>query len=59
MSVKIKSVKLMSVNNKVRKNIAQFQYRFSVISGLRLVDKCLKMTVYIIGHNYPASVEGE
>ena len=46
MSVKIKSVKLMSVNNKVRKNIGQFQYKFFAIRGLRFVDDCLKMTVY-------------
>ena len=40
----------MSVNNKVRKNIGQFrfQFRFSVISGHRMVDNCLKMTVYHI-----------
>ena len=45
MSVKIiKSVKLMSVNDKALKNIGQFQ--FSGISDLRLVDNCLKMTAY-------------
>ena len=42
-SVKIKSVKLMSVNDKVRNNIGQFQCGFSGISDLRSVD-CLKMT---------------
>ena len=43
MSVKIKSVKLMSVINKVRKNIGQFQYGFSGISDQyhRLVGNCL------------------
>ena len=46
MSVKIKSVKLMSVNNKVRRNIDQFSADFSDISDLRLVDNCLKMTAY-------------
>ena len=44
MSVKIKSVKLMSVNNKVRKNIGQIQLAFSGISDLRLVNNCLKTT---------------
>ena len=44
--VREKSVKLMSVNNKVQKNISQFQHRFSVVSGLRLVNNSLKMTVY-------------
>ena len=44
--VREKSVKLMSVNNKVQKNIGQFQHRFSVVSGLRLVNNSLKMTVY-------------
>ena len=47
MSMKTKSVKLMSVNNKVRKNIGQFQHGFSGISDLRLVEDCLKMTAYI------------
>ena len=46
MSVKIKSVKLMSVNNEVRQNIVQFQYRFFGISDLRLFENCLKMTAY-------------
>ena len=41
--MKIKSVKLMSVNDKVRNNIGQFQCGFSGISDLRSVD-CLKMT---------------
>ena len=46
MSVKIKSVKLMSVINKSGKNIVQFQYRFFGISDLRLFKNCLKMTAY-------------
>ena len=46
MSVKIKSVKLMSVNNKVRKILINFNADFSDISDLRLVDNCLKMTAY-------------
>ena len=45
MSVKIKSVKLMSVNNKVRKNIGP---DFSGISDFRSVDNCLKMTAYVV-----------
>ena len=42
----LKSVKLMSVNDKVRKNIAlvNFSADFPRISDLRLVDNCLKMT---------------
>ena len=46
MSVKIKSVNLMPVNNKVRKKYRQFHFQpgFSDISDLRLVDNCLKMT---------------
>ena len=47
MSVKTKSVKLMSVNNKVRINIDRmidFNANFSDISDLRFVDNCLKMT---------------
>ena len=46
MSVKIKSVKLMSVNNKVRKILFNFSAEFSDISDLRWVNNCLKMTVY-------------
>ena len=46
MSVKIKSVKLMSVNNKVRKILVNFNADFSDISDLRLVNNCLKMTAY-------------
>ena len=46
MSVKIKSVKLMSVNNKVQKHIGQFHFDFSGICDFRLVDNCLKMTAY-------------
>ena len=52
MSVKIKSVKLMSLNYKARKNISQFQCGFSGISDprVRLVDNCLKMTAHdVIG----------
>ena len=49
MSVKMKSVKLMSVNNKVRNNIGPFQYEFYFgISDLRLVENCLKMTAYYV-----------
>ena len=52
MSVKIKSVKLMSVNNKVREKLVNFSKDFSGISDLRLVDNCLKMTAYdVIGCN--------
>ena len=41
------SVKLMSVNNKVLKNIGQFQCRFfRQLCNLRLVDNCLQMTAY-------------
>ena len=61
MSVKIKSVKFMSVNNKVRKNIGQFQCGFFgiTISDLRLVDNCIKMTAYdydVIGGNESKTV---
>ena len=45
-SEKIKSVKLESVNNKVRQKYWSIQYRFSSISELRSVDNCLKMTAY-------------
>ena len=47
MSVKITSVKIMSVNNKVRNNIGPFQYGLSGIRHHRLVDNCRKMTVYM------------
>ena len=40
MPVKIISVKLMSVNNKVRNNVSPFQYGFSGIIDLRLVANC-------------------
>ena len=54
MSVKIKSVKLMSVNNKVRKN---FGADFSGISDRRLVDNCLKLTAHdVIGGNESKTV---
>ena len=57
MSVKIKSVKLMSVNNKVRKILVDFSKDFSGISDLRLVDNCLKMTAYdVIGCNESKTV---
>ena len=48
MSVKIKSVKLMSVNNKVRKNTVNFIEDFSGISDLRLVNNCLKTTACVV-----------
>ena len=55
MSVKIKSVKLISVYNQVREIIGQFQCGFFGISDLvyiRLVDNCLKMTAHdVIGGN--------
>ena len=57
MSVKIKSVKLMSVNNKVRKILVNFSAIFSGISDLRLVDNCLKMTAYdVTGGNESKTV---
>ena len=46
MSVKIKSVKLMSVKVKSGKILVNFRTDFSGISDLRLVDNCLKMTAY-------------
>ena len=55
MSVKINSVKLISVNNQVREIIGQFQCGFFGISDLvyiRLVDNCIKMTAHdVIGGN--------
>ena len=55
MSVKIKSVKLMSGKLMSGKNIGPFQ-SFSKylpgISDLRLVDNCLKMTVYVVIGDY-------
>ena len=52
MSVKIKSVKLMSVNNKVRKILVNFSADFSGISDFRLVENRPKMTAYdLIGGN--------
>ena len=57
MSVKIKSVKLMSVNNRVRKILVNFSADFSGISDLRLVDNCLKMTAYdVTGGNESKTV---
>ena len=58
MSVKIKSLKLISVNNKVQKIIGRFQRGFFFgISDLRLADNCLKMTVYdVIGGNESKTV---
>ena len=57
MSVKIKSVKFMSVNIIIKsgKILVNFNEDFSAISDLRLVDNCLKMTAYdviLIGGNY-------
>ena len=44
MSVKIMSVKFMSVNNKVRKKYWSISVRFFGISDLRSVNNCLKIT---------------
>ena len=46
------SVKLISVNDKVRNNIAHISADFFGFSDLILVDNCLKMTAYdVIGGN--------
>ena len=53
MSVKIKSVKLMSVNNnKPERILVNFSADFPRISDLRLVDNCHKMTAYDVIGDY-------
>ena len=57
MSVKIKSVNLMSVNDKAGKILVNFSTDFSGISDLKWVDYCLKMAAYdIIGSNESKTV---
>ena len=58
MPVKIKSVKLMSVNIiKSGKILVNFSAEFSGISDRRLVDNCLKLTAHdVIGGNESKTV---